>query len=492
MLAYSEIAYLSIADLHRLYLSGELSPVDVIEASLRRIEEKDPAINAFVTVTADIARRAAREAEAKIKSYDGKLPRLFGVPLGLKDLSDSIAGVRNTYGSRAFSDFIAPKTAEHVQRLLDAGAIVVGKTNTSEFGHKNTTDNEVVGPTSSPFAIGYNAGGSSGGSAAAVAAGMATIALGSDGGGSIRVPAACCGVFGFKPTFGQAPWTNRPNAFGTLAPYTHKGPLTRTVADAIAMYDVEGQPYSKDPFGPSYARPSFEAALSGSLKGKRVAFVPALCGLAPEADVLARVSAAADAFRAAGAEVVEMDDPLGFCHADVERIWYGLFYVFSADTAEGLKGIGFDINSPSRGLLSETFLELVDKGTRMTALEFQRLNHERTKVLDAVDTVFETYDYLITPTNLAAGVPNSPEMGNTFGPSAINSKPVSQTMGWSLTYLFNLTGHPIASVPVGLTEKGHPVGMQIVGPRHGDFSVLSASAEFERTMPWAATYQALK
>jgi amidase/aspartyl-tRNA(Asn)/glutamyl-tRNA(Gln) amidotransferase subunit A len=258
------------------------------------------------------------------------------------------------------------------------------------------------------------------------------------------------------------------------------------------MYDVEGQPYRKDPFGPSYARSSFEAALGGTLKGKRAAFVPALCGLAPEADVLARVSAAADAFRAAGAEVVEVDDPLGFSHADIERIWYGLYYVFSADTAEGLKAIGFDVQSPSRTLLSETFLELVDKGMSMTALEFQRLNHERTKVLDAVDAVFDTYDYLLTPTNLVAGIPNAPEKGKSFGPSIINGKAVSRTMGWSLTYLFNLTGHPIASVPVGLTDEGHPVGMQVVGPRHADLSVLSASADFERHMPWAETYQALK
>ncbi len=487
-----DIAYLGIADLHRLYLKRELSPVEVVEACLERIEEKDAPINAFVTVTAEIARKAAREAEQKLKGHDGKLPRLFGVPLGLKDLSDSLAGVRNTYGSRAFADFVAPRTADHVQRLLDAGAIPIGKTNTSEFGHKNTTDNYVVGPTSTPFAIGSNSGGSSGGSAAAVAAGMATIALGSDGGGSIRVPAAACGVFGFKPTFGQAPWTNRPNAFGTLAPFTHKGPIARSVADAIAMLDVQAQPLRKDPFGPQRPNESFEPALNASLKGLKVAYVPALCGLPAEDDVLACVRAGADAFRAAGADVNEIEDPTGFTHEDAERIWGGIYHVFSADTAIGLKGIGFDINSPQRELLSESFLALVDKGMSLSAIDFQRLNHERTLVLDAVDAIFDTYDLLLTPTNLVAGIPNAKEHGRSFGPATVAGRPINPTIGWSLTYFFNLTGHPIASVPVGLTPSGHPVGMQIVGPRLADARVLGASAAFEREMPWAESYKLLR
>lgn len=484
-----DLAYLSIDELHALYRARKLSPVEVVEACLARIDELDDDVNAFVTVTRDIALDAARAAEQALKDHDGPLQRLFGVPVGLKDLSDTIVGVRTTYGSRAFKDFVAPRTADHVQRLLDAGAIVIGKTNTSEFGHKNTTDNEVAGPTSTPFVIGYNAGGSSGGSAAATAAGMVSLGLGSDGGGSIRVPAGCCGVYGFKPTFGQVPWTNRPNAMGTVAPFTHKGPIARSVADAAAMLDVLMQPLSSDPFGPATRRAPLAPELNGDVRGLRIAYAPVLCGLPPENDVLKCVDAAAKAFAEAGAEVTPIDDALPFDYTDIERIWSGLYYVFAADTALNLSSSGFDIRSEDRALLEESFLDLIDRGLRMSAVEFQAYNNERTAVLDSVNAIFEEYDLLLTPTNLVASVPNAPKGQKTFGPATINGRPVSTTIGWSLTYLFNLTGNPIASVPVGLTPRGLPVGMQIVGPRHADSSILRASAEFERRMPWADTYR---
>jgi Asp-tRNA(Asn)/Glu-tRNA(Gln) amidotransferase A subunit family amidase len=491
MSTHQEIAYLGVEDLHRLYLAGELSPVDVVDACYAMIRERNKDINAFVTLTEDIAYETARRQEEALSKRPTELPRLFGVPLGLKDLSDSLAGVRNTYGSRAFTDLVATRTADHVVRLLDAGAIPIGKTNTSEFGHKNTTDNYVFGPTSTPFAIGYNAGGSSGGSAAAPVAGMACLGLGSDGGGSIRVPAAACGAFGFKATFGQIPWTNRSNAFGTLAPFTHKGPITRSVSDAIAMFDVMGQPLATDPFGPQAPRESQIKALNGSLEGLRVAYAPTLCDLAPEPDVAARVREAADAFAAEGAHVDDIGSAIPYHYTDIERIWGGIYDVFSADTARGLKGLGFDVDTPQRELLSPSFLKLVDRGLTMSAMTYQSFNHERSGVYDAINALFEKYDLLLTPTNLIAAIPNAKEFGESFGPDRIGDQSINPTIGWSLTYLFNLTGHPIASVPVGFTQQGLPVGMQIVGPRHADFNVLSASAAFERARPWADSYRKL-
>ncbi|TCK29177.1 amidase/aspartyl-tRNA(Asn)/glutamyl-tRNA(Gln) amidotransferase subunit A [Ancylobacter aquaticus] len=491
MSTHEEIAYFSIAELHRHYRAGTLSPVDVVDACLAMIETRDKAINAFVTVTAELAYETARRQEAQLSKHEGALPRLFGVPIGLKDLSDSIAGVRNTYGSRAFADFIAPRTADHVTRLLDAGAIPIGKTNTSEFGHKNTTDNYVVGPTSTPFSIGHNAGGSSGGSAAAAAAGMVSIGLGSDGGGSIRVPAAACGVYGFKPTFGQIPWVNRPNAMGTLAPFTHKGPLARSVADAIAMVDVMGQPMARDPFGPAAAKPSYIAALDGSLKGLKVGFAPTLCELVPHPDVDRRVRTGAAAFAEAGAEVEDIGTAIAYHYADIERIWAGLYDVFAADTARGLRGLDFDIDSPQRELLSPSLLTLIERGMSMSAMDFQSYNHERSGVMDAVEALFDRYDLILAPTNLVAAIPNVEAFGETFGPPRIGDLAVNPTIGWSLTYLFNLTGNPIASVPVGFSPEGVPVGMQIIGPRHGDAAVLAASAAFERHMPWHDSYARL-
>jgi amidase/aspartyl-tRNA(Asn)/glutamyl-tRNA(Gln) amidotransferase subunit A len=203
------------------------------------------------------------------------------------------------------------------------------------------------------------------------------------------------------------------------------------------------------------------------------------------------VRAGADAFAAAGAEIAELDDPIAFNYRDVERIWGGLYHLFAAETAVNLKGMGFDIHSDERSLLSESFLELVDRGFAMSALEFQAFNRERTAVLDAVDAVFESFDLLLTPTNLVVGIPNAPAGRETFGPNSVGGQPINPTIGWSLTYLFNLTGHPVASVPVGLTPAGLPVGMQIVARRHADEEVLSASADFARHMPWAETYKTL-
>lgn len=487
----SDLTYLSVDEIHTGYRSGDLSPVEVVEASLARIESRDQDVNAFITVTADIAREGARRAETALKSLDGELPRLFGVPIGLKDLSDSLAGVRNTYGSRAFSDFVSPRTADHVQRLLDAGAIPVGKTNTSEFGHKNTTDNDVAGPTSTPFAIGSNAGGSSGGSAAAVAAGMISIGLGSDGGGSIRVPAAACGVYGIKPTFALVPWTNRPNAFGTLAPMTHKGPIARSVADAIAMLDVLAQPHTKDPFGPARPNESFRTALQDDIEGMRVAYMPQLCGLKPTPFVHDRMEASVATLRSAGAVVTDVGNGLTWDYRDIERIWGGLYDVFAADTARGLAGMGWDIESDRRGELSTSFLEMIDRGMEMKAIDYQALNHERTLIFDEIDALFGQFDLLVTATNLTTELPNAATGSETFGPAVLGDQPIRASIGWSLTYLFNLTGHPVASLPVGLTPEGMPVGMQIVGPRHADRRVLTASAAMERVAPWADTYRKL-
>ncbi len=484
-----DIVYLSVDELHAHYRARRLSPVEVVEASLRAITARDEQVNAFVTVTSEIALAAARTAERSLETHDGPLPRLFGVPIGLKDLSDTIAGVRTTYGSRALADFVAPRTADHVQRLLDAGALVIGKTNTSEFGHKITTDNEVAGPTSTPFAIGYNAGGSSGGSAAAVAAGMIGLGLGSDGGGSIRVPAAACGVFGFKPTFGQVPWTNRPNAFATLAPFTHKGPLARSVADAAAMLDVMMQPLVTDPFGPTVPRDPLLPQGVECKRPLRIAYAPVLGGLAPEADVRERIDIAARTFADAGAEVAELKHAIAFDYGEIERIWFGLYCVFAAEAGLNLRSMGIDIHTDDRSRLEPSFVGLIDEGLRMSAMDFQALNRERTAVLDAVDALFRRYDLLLTPTNLLASVPNAPRGQPTLGPTAIDGRPVSRTMGWSLSYLFNLTGHPCASVPAGFTPSGVPVGLQIVGPRHGDMAVLRASAVFEELMPWAPTYR---
>src|SRR5437588_2528516 len=248
-----------------------LSPVEAVEAFLTRIGTRNSAINAYVTVVADQARAAARAAERAVMS-GAPLGPLHGLPIALKDLYDFKAGVRNTFGAKPLADYVPDSDATYVHRLEAAGAIVLGKTNTPEFGHKGVTDNLLVGPTSTPFAPGKNAGGSSGGSAAAVADGLAALAQGTDGGGSIRIPAAFCGVYGFKASWGRVAVATRPNAFGWHTPFVHSGPLARTVEDAALMLGVMAGPHPRDPYSLPDDGTAYQAATHRSIGGLRVAY----------------------------------------------------------------------------------------------------------------------------------------------------------------------------------------------------------------------------
>jgi Asp-tRNA(Asn)/Glu-tRNA(Gln) amidotransferase A subunit family amidase len=263
------------------------------------------------------------------------------------------------------------------------------------------------------------------------------------------------------------------------------------VADAVAMMEVLGQPLAADLFGPAEAVPPLAPVLDGRLRNLRIAYAPALCGLVPDADVAQRVAAGVRALAEVGAHVTEMKDPLSMHHSEVHRIWYGLYVVFAADTWRGALGEA-SLDSARSRLLSDSFRALAEKGLGMSAIDYVALNHERTRVLDAVDRIFEDYDLLVTATNAVTDLPHAPVGTQTFGPGEVGGAAVDPNMGWSMAYLFNLTGHPVASVPVGLNARGLPVGMQIVGARHRDRLVLAASADFERHMPWAETYRRLQ
>ena len=251
----------------------DLSPVEVVDAFLDRIEDRNGRINAYVTVLDEEARKNAREAERLLGSRRPLGP-LHGVPVAIKDLFDFKAGVRNTFGSKPLADFVPRQSVTYVERLEEAGAIVLGKTNTPEFGHKGATDNLLFGPTSTPFAPGKNAGGSSGGSAAAVADGLAAIAQGTDSGGSIRIPASFCGVYGLKASFGRVATASRPDAFVTHTPFSHSGPLSRTIEDAALMVDVMAGPHPRDPFSLPNDGTDYLAATRQSIEGMRVAYSP--------------------------------------------------------------------------------------------------------------------------------------------------------------------------------------------------------------------------
>jgi len=267
----SEICYSPATELASRIRRGDLSPVDVVDAFLDRIEARNDDINAYVTVIEDRARERAREAERAVERGDHIGP-LHGVPIALKDLLGFKRGVRNTFGSIPFEDFVPEENSIFVERLEEAGVIVLGKTNVPEFGVKGTTDNRLFGPTSTPFDLDRNAGGSSGGSAAAVADGLTALAHGSDAGGSLRIPASFSGVYTMKLTHRRIPTADRPNAFIGHTPYGHHGPLARSVEDAALMLEIMAGPHPRDPLALPDDGTDYRSAVHRSIEGLDITY----------------------------------------------------------------------------------------------------------------------------------------------------------------------------------------------------------------------------
>ncbi len=467
---------------------GDLSPVTAVEECLDRIEERDDDLNAFVTVLGEEARQRAREAEAAVESGE-ELGPLHGVPIAVKDLFDFKAGVRNTMGSKPFEEFVPDDSATYVERLEEAGAIVLGKTNTPEFGHKGTTDNRIQGPTSTPFDLDRNAGGSSGGSAAAVADGIVPIAQGSDGGGSVRIPASFCGVYGFKASYGRVAQATRPDAFLSHTPTIHAGPITRTVDDAALMLDVMAGPHPRDPLSVPDDDPDYRGAVRQGIDDFDVAYSPAFDVFPVDDRVRDVVDDAVDAFEAAGATVETVDLGIDHDQQELADLWIRQVGTLYHSAVEGFKDEGLDLLGDHRDELCPEFAELLEDTQDLSVVEYKRDEHLRTEVYDAIQDVFIDYDILVTPTLAVPPVENEYDPDTqTVGPTEINGEPVDPLIGWCLTYPINFTGHPAASVPAGLTDDGLPVGLQIVGDRFADTDVLAASGAFERVRPWHDTY----
>lgn len=463
--------------------SGGLSPTTVVDAHLDRIAERNDRTNAYVNVLHDRARKRAREAERAIAN-DERWGSLHGVPVAIKDLSP-IAGVRTTNGSKLFADNVGNKDAILVERLRNAGAILIGKTNACEFGHKGTTDNRLFGPTSTPFDLNLNAGGSSGGSAAAVADGVATVAMGGDGGGSIRIPAACCGVYGFVPSFGRVPHEVRPNAFNEHTPFVRRGPLTRTVGDAAAVMEVVAGPDPRDPFSIPEDGTEYINAVERDINDLSVAYSPDL-GLFPvQAGMRDVLDDAVDALSAAGADITAVDPPFDRSLKELFEVWKIIWESMYAGMAEDLRATGFNPLGDRRSELSSVFAEGLETGLELDVTDLKRANIARTEIRDTLQSVYTDHDLLVTATTTRPPVENTDE---TIGPETVGGEFVGSPIGWCLTYPFNLVENPSASVPAGLDRDGLPVGLQLVGDRFEDETVLAASAAIERERSWRAEY----
>lgn len=483
----AELAYKSLKELSELIEKKELSPVELLENQIKRIEERNPSINAFIYTDFEGARKNAKQIEADIQ--DGKYQgALHGIPVALKDLFDFKPGWPTTFGGiELFKDNIADNYCVFAERVENAGANLIGKTNTPVLGARGVTDNPLFGPTSNPFDITKNSGGSSGGSGAAVADGLITLAEGTDAGGSIRIPAAWCGVYGFKASFGRAPFVSRPNAFAGANLFIHEGTMTRTVEDAAITLNYTTGIDHRDPFSVS-DKLDYLSALGQPLKGMKIAYSPDLDVYPVDPEVASVVDSAVKLFEEAGATVEIVSLGLKLTHKELSDLWHRLVGLSNADFVEGLKETGLDLLKDHPDALPPELVHWVETVKGQSAMDVLRDQQMRTEVYDAVQNVFNDYDLLVTPTVASLPVDNNTNR-NTVGPKSINGEEIDSLIGWCMTYFTNFSGHPSASIPAGLSSTQLPVGMQIIGNRFADLDVIKASAAFEKLKPWYDTYK---
>ncbi len=462
-----DLCFIPATTLARLYRARRISPLEVTEAVLARIDAVNPKLNAYVTVARGSALEAARKATAALKR-NAALPALHGVPVSIKDLTPT-KGLRTTWGSKIFEHHVPDEDALIVERLKAAGAIVVGKTNTPEFGAGGNTFNAVFGATRNPWNPALTCGGSSGGAAVALATGMGPLAQGSDLGGSLRTPAAFCGVVGFRTTPGLVPVYPRDLGWDSLSV---TGPMARTVADAALMLSVIAGPDDRAPLSYDVDTRQFPRAVKApSVEGWRVAWTPDLNGLIPVDAEVARIAedAATRVFRTLGARVE------GACPDftevnDIVLATRGLAFV-----AQYARHLPEWKSQMQKGLVWN-----IEQGLSLTPQQVARGELLRTELWHRVRTFMQSRDLLILPT---VAVPPFP-VEQPY-PTEINGKPLENYTQWFfLTYGITVTGLPAISVPCGFTKSGLPVGLQIVGRRRQEAAVLRAAAAFEAAMPW--------
>ncbi|MFB6163631.1 MAG: amidase [Haloarculaceae archaeon] len=464
--------------------AGQRSPVDLVDAALERIAEQDD-LNAFVSVLEDEARERAREAESAVEAGEDLGP-LHGVPIAIKDLFQPKAGVPNTMGLAPLADNVADHTALIVERLEDAGAIVLGTTNTPELGHTMRTYNELVGPTATPFDPDRerNAGGSSGGSAAALAAGLVALATGSDVGGSLRIPASCCGVVSVKPTLGLIPKDTRPDGWNNHTPVGVLGPLARTVDDVALMLSVLVGRDDVDPFSVPAPDVDYTAATDRSVDDLSVGYTPDLDTFAVAQSVRTVCGDAVDDLAAAGPAVerVSVDAP---AHSELTYAYGSEATPLFAATAKWLEDeYDLDVTGADREALSNTFVQTVRMGQGHEVVEYLQTSEIQTELYDAVEAVLADHDALAMPVTATPPL----EHHEAF-PSEIDGERVtSLPMNWGLAWPFNMTGHPVVTVPAGLTDDGLPIGLQLVGSRFDEPTLLALAGALENERPWADAY----
>jgi aspartyl-tRNA(Asn)/glutamyl-tRNA(Gln) amidotransferase subunit A len=462
----SEIWYKSAHELAASIRAKELSPVDVMEASLERIEQTNGVLNAFIAMRPEEALAEARQAAERLARGEDIGP-LAGLPFGVKELEDA-EGFPSTHASVPYKDDYPERDSVQVERLKKAGGILLGKTNSPEFGYTAFTKNLLFGVTRNPWNPERTPGGSSGGTSAAIASGMVPLATGSDGGGSIRIPACYTGTYGLKPSFGRIP--KGPFSMLGWNDTSVYGPITRTVKDAAMYMDAVVGPHGSDPDSLPHPGISYVETLERMPKGLRIAFSPDFGYATVQHDVAREVAEAAKVFEQLGHRVEEVGQVI---EADLGVEWAR---VSGSETyAKIYKRI-----ETHREDFGRSFLKGVETARRLTPDKYGRSQIARTKLVNALWHFFEEYDVLLSPT-----LPTEAFDARGKWPEEINGEKLdSPFKAVVFTYPFNLSGHPAASVRAGLTDSGMPCGLQIVAPRHRDDLVLQLSYAYEQERPW--------
>jgi aspartyl-tRNA(Asn)/glutamyl-tRNA(Gln) amidotransferase subunit A len=464
-----DLAYTSAAELAGLIRGRAVSPVEVMRTTLERIERSQPVLNAFITIGADAAMAAAHEAEAAVMR-GASIGPLHGVPVAVKDLIPT-ADLRTTWGSQIFKDHVPEHDAVAVARLRQAGAIVVGKTTTPEFGQQCLTQAPLFGRTRNAWRADRSSGGSSGGSAVAVAAGLVPIAVATDGGGSTRIPAACNGVVGFKQGLGVVPQEYAQDGFGNISYIT---PMTRTVLDTALMLDAMTGTDLRDPLTTGRPNADFVAAVQPSdLKGLRIAWRMRLGNSAVAEEVLSECEAALAVFAELGAEVSELTAPF----ENPEAVW------FVNNGAYRMAQFGHHLKQ-HRAIMCPTFVRQMDRVANYSAAELYDAIFQRTRLYRQVQAWFDACDIVVMPTLSRSAVPIDQDF---FGPIEIDNQLVENIRAswYPYTMPFNLTGNPAVSLPCGFDAAGMPLAIQLVARPGADAQLLRVAAAFESARPWA-------
>ena len=462
----SELAFMSAVELAQSIRDKKISSLEATENFFQRIDQLDSQLHSYLTLCRDQALADARAADAAVQQ-GAELGPLHGVPTSIKDL-ETTKGVVTTMGSAIFKNRVPDMDSIVVERVKAAGAIILGKTNTPEFGQSGTTENKLGEPCRNPWNTERTPGGSSGGAAAALAAGLCTLSMGTDGGGSVRIPASFTGLFGIKPTQGRVPrfgGYGRPSANH----FSQSGPITRTVADSALLLQVIAGPDTRDITSIREPAPDFSANLGAGVNGMRLAWSSDLGYAAVDAEVVDITKQAAMKFIGLGAN---MDDAKLKLEDPFETFWN----VFStaAYTSYG------HLLEEHRDDLSDIGLMSIEHGQQTTGADMSRAIYEVDRLGRRMEEFFDNFDLLLTPTMAVPAFPIDQR------PGVIGGKTVDPFWGFlPFTYPINISGQTAASIPCGYSSEGMPIGLHIIGPKGTEAKVLQACAAFEATNPWA-------